>query len=84
MEINGSTSEGLSSASPPSAAFGTTLSQKSKSGKLNKKKSENVEVLVGTPIREDHVNYMLMYDMLTGIRISVGGSFPFYYLCFSS
>ncbi|KAJ3030362.1 UNVERIFIED_CONTAM: Phosphatidylinositol-4-phosphate 5-kinase [Siphonaria sp. JEL0065] len=30
------------------------------------------EVLVGTPIKEGHVNYMLMYDMLTGIRISVG------------
>lgn len=26
---------------------------------------------MGTPIKEDHVNYMLMYDMLTGIRISV-------------
>ncbi|ORY51012.1 SAICAR synthase-like protein [Rhizoclosmatium globosum] len=30
------------------------------------------EVLVGTPIKEGHVNYMVMYDMLTGIRISVG------------
>ncbi|KAH6577382.1 hypothetical protein BASA62_000919 [Batrachochytrium salamandrivorans] len=29
------------------------------------------EVLVGTPVKEGHVNYMLMYDMLTGIRISV-------------
>jgi hypothetical protein len=29
------------------------------------------EVLVGTPVREGHVNYLLMYDMLTGIRISV-------------
>lgn len=33
-------------------------------------KSER-EVLVGTPVKEGHVNYMLMYDMLTGIRISV-------------
>jgi hypothetical protein len=29
------------------------------------------EVLVGTPVKEGHHNYMLMYDMLTGIRISV-------------
>ena len=29
------------------------------------------EVLIGTPVKEGHVNYMLMYDMLTGIRISV-------------
>ncbi|KAL3894492.1 MAG: hypothetical protein SGCHY_005244, partial [Lobulomycetales sp.] len=30
------------------------------------------EVLVGTPIKEGHVNFLLMFDMLTGIRISVG------------
>ncbi|KAJ3247460.1 Phosphatidylinositol-4-phosphate 5-kinase [Chytriomyces hyalinus] len=29
------------------------------------------EVLRGTPVKEGHVNYMLMYDMLTGIRVSV-------------
>lgn len=29
------------------------------------------EVLVGTPVKEGHANYLLMYDMLTGIRISV-------------
>ncbi|KAI8892482.1 hypothetical protein BC833DRAFT_532808 [Globomyces pollinis-pini] len=37
---------------------------------LSRQKSER-EVLVGTPVKEGHVNYMLMYDMLTGIRISV-------------
>jgi hypothetical protein len=37
-----------------------------------KKKREEREVLVGTPIKEGHVNYLLMFDMLTGIRISVG------------
>ena len=26
---------------------------------------------VGTPIKEGHVNYLLMFDMLTGIKISV-------------
>jgi 1-phosphatidylinositol-4-phosphate 5-kinase len=36
----------------------------------NRQRSER-EVLVGTPVKEGHVNYMLMYDMLTGIRISV-------------
>jgi hypothetical protein len=29
------------------------------------------EVLVGNLIGEDHVNYVLMYNMLTGIRIGV-------------
>jgi 1-phosphatidylinositol-4-phosphate 5-kinase len=28
--------------------------------------------LVGNLIGEDHVNYVLMYNMLTGIRIAVG------------
>ncbi|KAJ3017198.1 UNVERIFIED_CONTAM: Phosphatidylinositol-4-phosphate 5-kinase [Siphonaria sp. JEL0065] len=26
---------------------------------------------LGTPVREGHANYLLMYDMLTGIRVSV-------------
>lgn len=30
------------------------------------------KVLVGNLIGEDHVNYVLMYNMLTGIRIAVG------------
>ncbi|KAI8913415.1 hypothetical protein EDD86DRAFT_268912, partial [Gorgonomyces haynaldii] len=34
-------------------------------------KRQEREVLVGTPVKEGHVNYLLMYDMLTGIRISV-------------
>lgn len=32
------------------------------------------KVLVGNLIGEDHVNYVLMYNMLTGIRIAVSGS----------
>ena len=32
--------------------------------------------LVGNLIGEDHVNYVLMYNMLTGIRIGVRGA-PF-------
>ncbi|KAI8838378.1 hypothetical protein BC829DRAFT_493039 [Chytridium lagenaria] len=37
---------------------------------LTRQRSDK-EVLVGTPVKEGHVNYMLMYDMLTGIRVSV-------------
>ena len=32
--------------------------------------------LVGNLIGEDHVNYVLMYNMLTGIRIAVSTSIP--------
>ncbi|KAL1920437.1 uncharacterized protein VTP21DRAFT_814 [Calcarisporiella thermophila] len=38
---------------------------------LQRKQQAEDEVLVGTRIGEDHVNYVLMYNMLTGIRISV-------------
>lgn len=34
-------------------------------------KREETKVLVGNLIGEDHVNYVLMYNMLTGIRIGV-------------
>ena len=32
---------------------------------------EEPRVLVGNLIGEDHVNYVLMYNMLTGIRVGV-------------
>jgi 1-phosphatidylinositol-4-phosphate 5-kinase len=35
------------------------------------------KVLVGNLIGEDHVNYVLMYNMLTGIRIGVSGCLRF-------
>ncbi|ODN73915.1 hypothetical protein L202_07422 [Cryptococcus amylolentus CBS 6039] len=35
------------------------------------KEKEEARVLVGNLIGEDHVNYVLMYNMLTGIRIGV-------------
>ncbi|KND03212.1 1-phosphatidylinositol-4-phosphate 5-kinase [Spizellomyces punctatus DAOM BR117] len=38
--------------------------------RLTRQRSEK-EVLVGTPVKEGHDNYVLMYDMLTGIRVSV-------------
>lgn len=34
---------------------------------------DDAQVLVGNLIGEDHVNYVLMYNMLTGIRIAVSG-----------
>ena len=39
-----------------------------------RKQTEEAKVLVGNLIGEDHVNYVLMYNMLTGIRIGVGPS----------
>ncbi|WVW81386.1 hypothetical protein I302_103378 [Kwoniella bestiolae CBS 10118] len=36
-----------------------------------KPKEQEAKVLVGNLIGEDHVNYVLMYNMLTGIRIGV-------------
>jgi 1-phosphatidylinositol-4-phosphate 5-kinase len=38
-----------------------------------RKGTEEAKVLVGNLIGEDHVNYVLMYNMLTGIRIGVSG-----------
>ncbi|KAF9897391.1 hypothetical protein BX616_005686, partial [Lobosporangium transversale] len=35
-----------------------------------RKDDDNDRVLIGTRIGEDHVNYVLMYNMLTGIRVS--------------
>jgi len=53
-------------------SFNATVSSASQSV-LNMFKGKS-EVLVGTPIKPDHVNYVLMYDMLTGIRIAVSRS----------
>ena len=41
-------------------------------GRILKRRSDGIDnVMIGTPIRHDHANYVLMYDMLTGIRIAV-------------
>ncbi|KAF8928200.1 Phosphatidylinositol-4-phosphate 5-kinase, partial [Haplosporangium bisporale] len=49
--------------------------KKSSSRRMSKRKKDkdedNDRVLIGTRIGEDHVNYVLMYNMLTGIRVSV-------------
>lgn len=41
-----------------------------------KAREEEQQVLVGNLIGEDHVNYVLMYNMLTGIRIAVSLLYP--------
>ena len=38
---------------------------------MTRKETEASNVLVGNLIGEDHVNYVLMYNMLTGIRVGV-------------
>ncbi|KAF8949385.1 Phosphatidylinositol-4-phosphate 5-kinase [Entomortierella lignicola] len=47
--------------------------KKSSSRRLSRRKKDddNDRVLIGTRIGEGHVNYVLMYNMLTGIRVSV-------------
>ncbi|KAF9974189.1 Phosphatidylinositol-4-phosphate 5-kinase [Actinomortierella ambigua] len=47
--------------------------KKSSSRRMSKRKKDEDDdrVLIGTRIGEDHVNYVLMYNMLTGIRVSV-------------
>lgn len=51
----------------PVASGGAT---RKSTGGLNREMDE-ARVLVGNLIGEDHVNYVLMYNMLTGIRIGV-------------
>jgi len=65
---NGSTVSSPSSANVNQSSISTNvLSRRS----TFKKRHSDVNVLVGTPIKEDHVHYVLMYDMLTGIRVAV-------------
>ncbi|KAI8603466.1 hypothetical protein EDD21DRAFT_302249 [Dissophora ornata] len=47
--------------------------KKSSSRRMSKRRKDddNDRVMIGTRIGEDHVNYVLMYNMLTGIRVSV-------------
>ncbi|KAJ3165157.1 Phosphatidylinositol-4-phosphate 5-kinase [Irineochytrium annulatum] len=64
------------SASAPEPGKRPRISVRSRSsdnlGRRNTRRGQpEKEVLVGTPVKEGHANYMLMYDMLTGIRVSV-------------
>jgi 1-phosphatidylinositol-4-phosphate 5-kinase len=47
------------------------LERRQKKANTEPKEKEETKVLVGNLIGEDHVNYVLMYNMLTGIRIGV-------------
>lgn len=42
-----------------------------KTPKKNQPEDDDEKVLIGTRVSEGHVNYALMYNMLTGIRVSV-------------
>jgi len=44
-----------------------------------KKQSKAIENIIGTPIKKDHVHYILMLDMLNGIRYSVGFIYIYIY-----
>lgn len=61
--------------SQPAAAATTVLDEERVP--LTTTKAEDDKVLVGNLIGEDHVNYVLMYNMLTGIRIGVS----WFYFC---
>ncbi|KAJ3124531.1 Phosphatidylinositol-4-phosphate 5-kinase [Nowakowskiella sp. JEL0407] len=59
---------------PESLGHGKSLSSSSITPTFERRprrQKTDREVLVGTPVKEGHQNYTLMYDMLTGIRISV-------------
>lgn len=58
----------------PASAPGLVLVDAGAAASAPKEKIEEDKVLVGNLIGEDHVNYVLMYNMLTGIRIGVSCS----------
>jgi hypothetical protein len=45
-----------------------------KNKRLSSVSSRSHRRTIGTPVKEGHSNYMLMYDMLTGIRVAVSDS----------
>lgn len=60
-----------SSTASPTTPMPTSLLKDAPSSKRLTWSRSDKEVLIGTPVKEGHSNYILMYDMLTGIRISV-------------
>lgn len=56
---------------PPPRIVDAQASPKSGQRKMSEREQEQERVLVGNLIGEDHVNFVLMYNMLTGIRIGV-------------
>ncbi|RUS22827.1 hypothetical protein BC938DRAFT_475182 [Jimgerdemannia flammicorona] len=57
-------------------ALETEIAARRAARRASKRRKEQVEdddrVMIGTRIAEGHANYILMYNMLTGIRIGVG------------
>ena len=47
------------------------IKQKRQSRRDRKKEEEEDRVLVGTKVDQNHVNYVMAYNMLTGIRFTV-------------
>ena len=49
----------------------------SRSGSAGTKSLEEWKPIVGNVVSEGHVNYILMYNILTGIRVAVSHPFSF-------
>lgn len=56
---------------PDAAAYTEMIKQKRQSRRDRKKEEEEDRVLVGTKVDQNHVNYVMAYNMLTGIRFTV-------------
>jgi 1-phosphatidylinositol-4-phosphate 5-kinase len=56
---------------PDTAAYTEMVKQKRQSRRDRKKEEEEDRVLVGTKVDQNHVNYVMAYNMLTGIRFTV-------------
>lgn len=59
---------------PPPRIVDAQASPKAGQRKMSEREQGQERVLVGNLIGEDHVNFVLMYNMLTGIRIGVSPS----------
>ncbi|KAJ1557519.1 Phosphatidylinositol-4-phosphate 5-kinase [Nowakowskiella sp. JEL0078] len=66
----GGAPDGISLEPTPTSSTSISPTNPNDRKSISRQKSDR-EVLVGTPVKEGHDNYTLMYDMLTGIRISV-------------
>jgi 1-phosphatidylinositol-4-phosphate 5-kinase len=53
------------------AAYTEMIKQKRQSRRERKREEEEDRVLVGTKVDMNHVNYVMAYNMLTGIRFTV-------------
>jgi 1-phosphatidylinositol-4-phosphate 5-kinase len=56
---------------PDAAPYTEMIKQKRQSRRERKREEEEDRVLVGTKVDQNHVNYVMAYNMLTGIRFTV-------------